>query len=223
VTSSTQSDGVFGRDLDWLAFQYVAGELSAEAAVLFEARLQSSTAACEAVERAVALGECVSLAFQAAESSASPDAPKTLQCDAAGSVRPAHRTHGTATRASFGRMASVTVTACAILGALLVSFRDDGAVVRSTGLLTENRSALDGQPVTETAQLAPVESLFEAWTETRETVDAVEDELLSGEFVADMSELRVDVTGDVPDWMFVAVELSHQMRDGMPQPEVLEN
>lgn len=49
-------------DLDWLAFCYVANELSADEQASFESRLADDQTACEAVARAVELVQAVALA-----------------------------------------------------------------------------------------------------------------------------------------------------------------
>jgi hypothetical protein len=46
-------------DLDWLAFQYVAGELASDEVSDFEERLAHDQAACEAVARAVELTSAI--------------------------------------------------------------------------------------------------------------------------------------------------------------------
>jgi hypothetical protein len=46
-------------ELDWQAFRYVAGELSADEARSFEARLATDPPAQEALSRATALGLCI--------------------------------------------------------------------------------------------------------------------------------------------------------------------
>lgn len=46
-------------DLRWSAFRYVAGEMPDDERALFELRLQSDDAACDAVEQAVEIGEAV--------------------------------------------------------------------------------------------------------------------------------------------------------------------
>lgn len=48
-------------ELDWLAFRYIAGELSPVEGQAFEARLESDLAACEAVARAVQFAETMTL------------------------------------------------------------------------------------------------------------------------------------------------------------------
>ena len=49
-------------DREWLAFRYIAGELTGEDAVAFEAELETSQVAREAVARAVELTQAVALA-----------------------------------------------------------------------------------------------------------------------------------------------------------------
>ena len=49
-------------DRDWLAFRYVAGELSGEEAAAFEAELETSQVSREAVARAVELTHAVAIA-----------------------------------------------------------------------------------------------------------------------------------------------------------------
>jgi hypothetical protein len=60
-------------DLDWLAFQYVAGELLADESEAFELRLADDPSACEAVARAVQLLGTVA----AAHSTAPTPVPQT--------------------------------------------------------------------------------------------------------------------------------------------------
>src|SRR6188508_2035484 len=52
-------------DRDWEAFRYVAGELSAEEAASFEARLENDPALCDAVANAVEFGDSVVQALKA--------------------------------------------------------------------------------------------------------------------------------------------------------------
>lgn len=49
-------------DREWLAFRYIAGELSGDETAAFEAELESSQAAREAVARAVELSQAVAIA-----------------------------------------------------------------------------------------------------------------------------------------------------------------
>ena len=52
-------------DRNWEAFRYVAGELSAEEAASFEARLENDPDLCDAVANAVEFGDSVVQAFKA--------------------------------------------------------------------------------------------------------------------------------------------------------------
>jgi len=52
-------------DLDWLAFQYAAGELDGDELSAFELRLATDLDACEALAKAVTLGEVVAAQFGA--------------------------------------------------------------------------------------------------------------------------------------------------------------
>ena len=49
-------------DREWLAFRYIAGELTGEELVLFEAELETSQIAREAVARAVDLSQAIAIA-----------------------------------------------------------------------------------------------------------------------------------------------------------------
>jgi hypothetical protein len=49
-------------DRDWLAFRYIAGELNSEESAAFEAELETSQVAREAVARAVDLSQAIALA-----------------------------------------------------------------------------------------------------------------------------------------------------------------
>lgn len=59
----TTSDVTTRNDLAWLANCYVAGELSADEATAFEARLAHDEAACEAVTRAMELNLAIAAVF----------------------------------------------------------------------------------------------------------------------------------------------------------------
>lgn len=60
-TGSTAAGMSANAELDWLAFRYITGELSAVDGQAFEARLESDLDACEAVARAVQLVETLAL------------------------------------------------------------------------------------------------------------------------------------------------------------------
>jgi anti-sigma factor RsiW len=58
--------------LDWLAFRYVAGELSSDETAAFEQRLADDQAACDAVVRAMQLCEAIALAERSASTRERP-------------------------------------------------------------------------------------------------------------------------------------------------------
>lgn len=64
-------------ELAWLANCYVAGELSADETVAFEARLANDDAACEAVARAMELNLAIAAAFDSQPATVCPQ-PATI-------------------------------------------------------------------------------------------------------------------------------------------------
>ena len=46
-------------DMNWLAFQYISGEMSSEEAQAFEQVLDDNVAACEAVSQALTLADAI--------------------------------------------------------------------------------------------------------------------------------------------------------------------
>lgn len=207
MSANHETHGEGRSDLDWLAFQYVAGELSAEDEVQFETRLAAEPEVAEAVARAVALGETVSLAFAVA-SNESASSHQT--------VRPLSKVSRKSTSQSVaGRTVSVLTAACVIVAALLISFRGDEASQQVAHEQTRDTS-------TETP--ADVNSLLlQTWTDARESIAALDGDVVTEVAATDLAESRTDLAGDVPDWMFVAVELSYRSEPGNPNRNVLEN
>ncbi len=215
-------------DLDWLAFQYVAGELSPAEEERFEARLAIDPEAAEAVARAVTLGEAVSLAFRGDAVSGS----RPVDTRPATETRPAMLGPATANRSAVARTASVATAACVIVAALLISFRDDGAVhddELSGGSVKSRSMAHRSQSVGDAAVLPPGAGsdlnslLLETWTDTRESIAALDSDSLTEVVSVEVAESRADLASDVPDWLFVAVELSHDPGPGRSNGNVLEN
>lgn len=64
-------------ELQWLAFQYIAGELGPEDSAAFESRLANDQAACEAVAGAVELAEMMALAENRVAAPVAPVISKT--------------------------------------------------------------------------------------------------------------------------------------------------
>jgi anti-sigma factor RsiW len=203
MSANHETHGAGRSDLDWLAFQYVAGELSTEDEQQFETRLAAKPEVAEAVARAMTLGETVSLVF-AAEFN-----------ELAGDSRTVRR-HAKVSRESVaGRTVSVLTAACVIAAALLISFRRDEA---------SQRIAHEQTPVTSTETPADVSSLLlQTWTDARESIAALDGDVVTESAATDLSDSRADLAGDVPDWMFVVVELSYRSEPGNPNRNVLEN
>lgn len=73
-------------DLAWLANCYVAGELSADEAAAFEARLETDVAACDAVARTMELNLAIAAAFDAPPATLSPQPSVVLPSRWTGAV-----------------------------------------------------------------------------------------------------------------------------------------
>ena len=109
----TTSEMTTRNDLAWLANCYVAGELSADEAATFEARLETDVAACEAVAQAMELNLAIAAAFD--------DEPSILNLQPL-TVPP--------TRRVVAAVAALAVAALAVAGvAVLVGRGPDGNTV----------------------------------------------------------------------------------------------
>ena len=208
MSANHETHGEGRNDLDWLAFQYVAGELSTEDEEQFEARLVTEPEVAEAVANAVVLGEAVSTA---------------LSLPAAESVRTAEsRPCGvTADRSTVGRTVSVVTAACVVVAALLISFR--GEEPSRDSLATNSKSSADDGPGSSVLSSDDNSLLLETWTVARESVAALDSVALAESGSVESVDSRVDSTSDVPDWLFVAVELSYDSALGNSNGSVLEN
>lgn len=213
MSANHETQGEGRSDLDWLAFQYVAGELSVEDEEQFETRLATEPEVAEAVANAVVLGEAVSSVFSGA---------------AVESVRTAEsRPWGvTADRSSVGRTVSVATAACVVVAALLISFRREEPSrdsLKPQSLAKNSESSADrglNSPV-----LSPDNNslLLETWTVARESVAALDSVALAESVPVESADSRVESASDVPDWLFVAVELSYDSALGNSNGSVLEN
>ncbi len=217
MSANHETHGRSRNDLEWLAFQYVAGELPVEDEEQFETRLTTESEVAEAVARAVELGETASLAFAAVSDESTRD-HKTIRPEPVSS-------RSSTSLPTPGRAVSVLVAAGVIVAALLISFRADDArnrVPRSEALLSSADSSTDFlRPGTSTSEVSSL--LLQTWTDARESIAALDGDAATEVAVTDLSESRTDLAGDVPDWMFVAVELSCGSDPGNPNRTVLEN
>lgn len=211
MSANHETNGESRKDLDWLAFQYVSGELPADKADRFEARLLEEPDVAEAVAAAVALGEAVSLAFD--DEAVSADAqPETISTVANAE---------TVNRSSVGRTVSVLTAASVIVAALLISFRGEESPHNS--LATDSESTVD-RGLNSSVTSPEVNSLLlETWTEARETIAAMDSEAASEVVSIAAVESETVSADDVPDWLFVAVELSYDSALGNSNGSVLEN
>ncbi len=175
-------------DLDWLAFRYVAAEMSAEEAARFEQRLGEDQECCEAVARAVELAGAVAIV--------SADHAVDAGRARAAAVRPDRS-------AWWARAGWIGLGAAAALGGVLLFHAvrggpEPGLAERvAPGSFAESLARDDA----ETVQLAQL------WCQTREEIEPVDgDDWTSPEGVDPLSEepepetdADADDTGDDPD------------------------
>jgi hypothetical protein len=203
-------------DLEWLAFQYAAGELQGAEVDAFELRLASDLAACEALAAAVMLCHAVAVCEQEI-----PVSSKTDAFDAGGSRvnRPGRQL------VSWSVLALLSSAACLVL---MVKWIDVGPSPRGS-LVAERTSGLvelwiDG------AEQSSGASDVELGSSTRESGLLPEDE--SGAVVvvensndADplkSMELESDEDDAVPGWMLAAIA-ERQLDMGATEAEIMQD
>lgn len=188
--SETTPQNASGADLDWVAFCYIAGELSDEDRTLFEVRLENDLTACEAVSRAVQLADTTCMAL--ADSPLATDSPRSGGEE---STAPSKALDLSRRARSIGVAALIASVLILVLSVL--QYQSDSVAVNETvqdadaivGLWTSTQSVVTG--TTESA--ADVEPL------PRDVVVALP--VTTGPSVLASTELSVDV----PDWLMVAV------------------
>ena len=211
MSANHETNGESRSDLDWLAFQYVSGDLSVEEADRLETRLLDEPDVAEAVANAVALGEAVSLAFtdDAVDANVESGTFSTV-------ANPV-----TTNRSSAGRTVSVVTAASVIVAALLISFR--GEESRRNSLVTDSGSTGDHELNASVSDPEVDSLLLETWTEARETIAAMDSDAAAEVIPVAAGETEPVSADDVPDWLFVAVELSYDAALGNSNDRVLEN
>ncbi|MBI1310918.1 hypothetical protein GC176_06380 [bacterium] len=226
MAANHETDGGGRSDLDWLALLYVCGELSADEADCFESRLLAEPAVAEAVSRTVALGETVSLAFAVEADSA--DRKFDVQTTRVSELE--RRSVALARRSAVGRSVTVLTAGCVVVAALLISYRgidsspsnEDQQPLAANSEATRHSRTSDAISVTD--RRTEISSLLlETWAEARESIAALDGETPSESIPGDSIESRTDSTNEVPDWLFVAVELSYDTALGAPDNPILEN
>lgn len=175
-----------GDDLEWLAFQYISGELSLEECHDFEMLLAEDQAARDSVVRAVRLTQATTLVFNA-----SPGAE----------IRPARQPAAGRPRKSIYRLIAIAAAACL---ALALVFVPEWSFVRHD--LPENGQA---------SSHSEMHDLALAWASAREEIPAESRRISDESNVAAASVMAtelMDVNEDIetPSWMLIAVEGSLQ-------------
>lgn len=174
-------------DLDWLAFCYVTGELSATDVTAFEGRLATDEGACEAVARAMELSMMVAVAVRSSggspESVAKAGEPPALRAVEV-TVLSCRKDLVTPSRWTG---AVLTLIAASAIAAMLI-------VAIGSSILTGNKVAKrDG-----------ADRLVAAWTQGEAARNEVADD--NDSLDADDDDL------DPPDWMLAAVTEEEQAK-----------
>jgi hypothetical protein len=190
--SNPSDQNLSDRELDWLAFRYIAGELTDGESSEFESRLATDQEACEAVSKAVELAEVTSMANRG------PLVEVSL---------PRASNHPDWTR----RVAWMVcgAAACLVLMVIAQHVESKGpAAIASGGSKTE---LVDGQPGAGTPEGRRLSGgspeLALAWVQARSSATAIELADASG---SPADEPGLDVTGlseiTAPTWMVAALE-----------------
>lgn len=190
-------------DLQWLALQYVSGEMTEAQAALFEEQLADDEAACEAVASAVQTSLAIRQAFEAPAEETAPVRQTAAEVTV---IRPAP-SHTTTSRGA--RWISLVASAAAVIIVLVVTQNHEPETV------ADNNREL-AVLWTQAADVLPVD-LTEAPLED-ETANA------GNETVADSDSDRlapVDLV-DVPEWLLVGLE-SQEGQPGIDDDILLEN
>ena len=200
-------------DLDWLAFCYIADELSLDEAAAFENRLADDQAAREAVARAVELAGAVAVVGAEDLDRATP----------ASVVRGAWRRRSLA-----GRVGWTAITAAACLVVLVLAYRHD----RGIGPVASSPQEAPGGGHVGISDGVPDE-LAIVWSQTREELAALQFDVWAADSLDDRDEsedwsplpAEDDAEEDLyaantpPSWMLAAV---HGSRPGRGGPQRLE-
>jgi anti-sigma-K factor RskA len=167
-------------DLDWMAFQYVSGELNATEVEAFEERLASDQDAREAVAGAVQLAETTAFALESA----------VLSTASAG--------RGDRSLAGSSRAwTSMGWTLCGIAAALAIA-------VTLSGVL-KSPAPSHGHTAQVETNHGEVRELAMAWASGR--TDLISDVTYSSEDALPVSGVDVDEAANIetPSWMLIAV------------------
>ena len=170
-----RSAGEFSNDLDWMAFCYIADELSGEELAQFEARLASDQAARDAVEQAMR----ISTAIYECKLPTSEPAVRTVQAAA----------HSADSSRSASSSRTVAQWIVGLAAALLVG------VGLAAWMANSNQSKSGDIAMTQDEELAI------AWADTLQEVEL---SVVVDEFQDEFQFASLEGSGDEDDWMFVA-------------------
>ena len=187
-----------GSDLDWLAFQYIAGEMNSEDAARFESRLGVDQVAREAVAAAVALSEIAAIT-------------ECRPCELVSS-RSATQPHWTRTIAWLGWAAAACLLAVAFVQQSGWSpWASQSTVTKRNSLTRSGEPALTVGSAGVRSRAAP--DLALAWVQTRASVpteDLEDSRLEESRFgileAYEAEDRRPEEAGiSAPSWMVTAV------------------
>lgn len=190
-----ENNGPFADDLDWTAFCYVAGELSADEAARFEDRLAGDQAAREAVARAV---EVASAALQVAEQRmavaalSSADVPAAAPADSHLPPRSRPRSVRLAAWGSLAAAAAITVVVWRLLPGQISQPTELARAVDPEALseIVVTWSELQAEPEPWRLETPPEEELVPLAASVEPLEDPADEEAL-----------------EIPEWLAAAIAL----------------
>ena len=209
------------RELSWLAFRYVSGEMSSAEAADFEARLADDELACVAVAEAVQLNEVVFAALDIAHRPSGSAAGRS-SADASTQPRAAEiDERGTAARRSSGASAMVSgLVTMVILAAVLLPWMvspEDSNVAR-----IDRDQPEDDRLLVASAERLLIDQEADAVTEAASEMlrlwVAPEPSLIARieSFERPGPEDTDDLIAEIPDWLFAAVQAEAGLLDASP-------
>lgn len=211
-------------DVEWLAFQYAAGELHGAELDAFEQLLATDLAACEALAKAVTLCQVVALSEHQVVAESRTEPICTERAVEVRSVTPDRQAPGrqvTIQRPAIGTTRGAWALVCsAVCLALMASWMGSGPI--------GPRGPLDSQTPVDVAALwiqgaDPLsESSVDVAARTGESIDESEFPEAPDSAVG-VAELDADDDDAVPGWMLAAVAERQRELGEDPEEEVMQD
>lgn len=218
-------------DLEWLAFQYAAGELHGAELEAFELRLACDLASCEALAKAVLLSQAIAVCESQMPVASIPESPRVPPLDSGRGKRDRHQdiavmpVGGKSTRhpISWPGLALVGSAACLALmanwfGSGISNPRGSHSTELTAGVVSlwiDGVESNGGFATSEQTSPLPNEAIADA-------TDSVTDELRTSTTTADGADLDNGDDDAIPGWMLAAVaQRQHELAD--PEQEVLQD